>query len=402
MTIAGINTENHALVGTTFADQAYNSLVYNFSTNTITNLESLPQISGGTYSNLVPLAIDNQGQILLVAAAAGTTALDVLLLTPDGEPVVATLEPGTGVSYTGSDGAWTATGVLGQLGISYDAGAQSFLYTNGQMTTINPTDGPAIAINDAGQVVGGHFTSINNSGQYVGSSGSGLVYENQFSMPAQIVSGGVTANAPIVAYAINNSGEMVGSGGSNLGTAAFSYQNGQATNLSSEFNLNGKADWAYAISSSGYILIAEGLMAGSSPIHYVLVDPTGYHFSGVTGASVTDLTDLAGGSGKIATAVNDLGHVVGNGFLYSVGQFTSLQSLLPAVSSGQWSNLVATGINDSGQIVGQGTYDGQQVALLMTPDGVETPEPASFVIFAVGAAILGLRGAARRVKRRSA
>ena len=122
-----------------------------------------------------------------------------------------------------------------------------------------------------------------------------------------------------------------------------------------------------------------------------LVDPTGYHFNGVTGPSVTDLTDLAGGSGKIATAVNDLGQVVGNGFLYTGGQFISLQSLLPAVSSSQWSNLVATGINDSGQIVGQGAYDGQQVAFLMTPDGVETPEPSTVLIFAVGAAILGLR-----------
>ena len=33
----------------------------------------------------------------------------------------------TGVAYTSSNGTWTATGVLGQLGISYDAGGRIFL-----------------------------------------------------------------------------------------------------------------------------------------------------------------------------------------------------------------------------------------------------------------------------------
>ena len=57
---------------------------------------------------------------------------------------------------------------------------------------------------------------------------------------------------------------------------------------------------------------------------------------------------------------------MGNGFLYSNGSIQSLLSLLPTTSD--WSNLNATGINDAGQIVGQGTYNGQQVGFLMTPD----------------------------------
>src|SRR5262249_24120818 len=60
----------------------------------------------------------------------------------------------TGVSYSSSDGAWTATGLLQPLGISFDAGAKSFLFSNGQMGEINPTDGPAHALNNNGQVVG--------------------------------------------------------------------------------------------------------------------------------------------------------------------------------------------------------------------------------------------------------
>ncbi len=65
---------------------------------------------------------------------------------------------------------------------------------------------------------------------------------------------------------------------------------------------------------------------------------------------------------------------MGNGFLYSNGTTQALTSLLPG-SSG-WTNLNATAINDSGQIAGQGTYDGQQVAFLMTPSA-ETPEPGA-------------------------
>ena len=101
MTIAGINTANQALVGTTYADQAYNSLVYNFATNTITNLETLPQVTNGTFSNLIPLAIDNQGQILLVAATGGTGDSDILLLTPSGDPMVTAPEPGTWIVDAG-------------------------------------------------------------------------------------------------------------------------------------------------------------------------------------------------------------------------------------------------------------------------------------------------------------
>src|SRR5947208_2109644 len=53
----------------------------------------------------------------------------------------------TGVSYSSSDGTWTTGVILGPAAPrSYDSAAQSFLYSNGQMTQINPIDGPANAI----------------------------------------------------------------------------------------------------------------------------------------------------------------------------------------------------------------------------------------------------------------
>ena len=106
------------------------------------------------------------------------------------------------------------------------------------------------------------------------------------------------------------------------------------------------------------------------------------------------MTALPGGSGKIATALNDQGQVVGNGFLYTGGQFLSLQGLLPAPLSSQWSNLNATGINDAGQIVGQGLFDGQEQAFVMTPDAGSVPEASSLLIFGLvaGAVRLGIAG----------
>ena len=95
------------------------------------------------------------------------------------------------------------------------------------------------------------------------------------------------------------------------------------------------------------------------------------------------------------------GPEVGEGewVLYSNGATQSLLSLLP-VSSG-WSNLNATGINDSGQIVGQGTFDGQQVAFLMTPDAAETPELATWRFGAYSAAAAAGRMAARKIGRKN-
>ncbi len=308
----------------------------------------------------------------------------------------------TGVSYSSSDGTWTTGVVLGPAGpSSYDAGAKSFLFSNGQMTQINPVDGPANAINDSGQVVGGHYSSINDSGQYVGSGDGGLIYQGQSSFPGQLVSGGeVTTPLPILPYAINNAGQIVGwvSAGSTTIHAAIA-QNGHVTDLSAEFGLKGLADVATAISGSGYVLLREGQMSGSDPVHYLLYNPTGYHFNGDVGPSITDLTALPGGSGRIALALNNLGQVVGNGFLYAGGQFLSLQSLLPAPLSSQWSNLNATGINDAGQIVGQGLINGQEHAFLMTPHGSQVPEPSTLLIFGLASAALALRWVLGRSRR---
>ena len=79
-----------------------------------------------------------------------------------------------GISYNSSDGSF-ASGVYGQatpprFSVAGD-GAQSFLYSGGQLTSMNPIGGLAMSINDSGQVVGGQYSSMNDAGQYVGGVG---------------------------------------------------------------------------------------------------------------------------------------------------------------------------------------------------------------------------------------
>lgn len=90
---------------------------------------------------------------------------------------------------------------------------------------------------------------------------------------------------------------------------------------------------------------------------------------------------------------------MGNGFLYGDGTVQTLLNLLPA--SNGWSSLNATGINDSGQIVGQGTYDGHQVAFLMTPDAIETPEPGTIALWGLIVAGAAARAATSGGRRRN-
>jgi len=76
-----------------------------------------------------------------------------------------------GISYNSSDGSFGANVFVPEGPPRFDQtgnGAESFLYSNGQMSQTNPTDGVATSINNSGQVVGGDYVSINDSGQYVG------------------------------------------------------------------------------------------------------------------------------------------------------------------------------------------------------------------------------------------
>jgi hypothetical protein len=104
VTITGINTANQALLGSGYT--GFGALVYNFATQTLTNLQDLPPFSTGAYFNPVPLAIDNAGQLLIEATVDTPTGfvIDTLLLSPSDGPVTAP-EPGTWIIWALVGGA---------------------------------------------------------------------------------------------------------------------------------------------------------------------------------------------------------------------------------------------------------------------------------------------------------
>jgi hypothetical protein len=109
--ITGINTANQVLVGTSFGTMPYDALVYSLSSKSVTDLDTLPAITAGGYSNLEPFAIDDQGQVLVTAQLDTPTGpvFDTLLLTPSGEPIVTAPEPSTCITWALIAGAsWIA------------------------------------------------------------------------------------------------------------------------------------------------------------------------------------------------------------------------------------------------------------------------------------------------------
>ena len=82
--IAGLNAANQVLVGTAY-DSNFDVQVYNFNTNSLTDLGELPAVKAGNYFDLLPFAIDDQGQVLVYADQWSSTLGPVqctLLLTP--------------------------------------------------------------------------------------------------------------------------------------------------------------------------------------------------------------------------------------------------------------------------------------------------------------------------------
>jgi probable HAF family extracellular repeat protein len=192
------------------------------------------------------------------------------------------------------------------------------------------------------------------------------------------------------AYGINASGQVVGMSDTRTrAQQAFLYSNGTMTNLGSLSGENGGSS-ASGINASGQIVGASSTNNGYG------------HAFLYSDGTMTDLGTLPGGTQSYANGINASGQVVGesmiNGwdhpFLYSNGTMTDLNTLIAPTSG--WYLEEATAINDLGQIVGFGyNSQGQTHAFLLTT----VPEPSSFVLLGIGA--ISLLGYAWRRKQRS-
>jgi probable HAF family extracellular repeat protein len=141
--------------------------------------------------------------------------------------------------------------------------------------------------------------------------------------------------------------------------------------------LGGPVSLAIAVNDQG-VAVGQSLSADFSS--HAVMWQTG---------SLSDLGTLAGDVGSLASSINNEGEVVGvsfsdtfaRAFVWKDGVMTDLNTLIP--SSSGWVLVSANNVNDMGQIVGNGFLNGSLHAFLLTPStgrgrtGSASTSPAS-------------------------
>jgi probable HAF family extracellular repeat protein len=306
-------------------------------------------------------AINNNGQVVGVSSTA-TGANHAFLYTSGAMQDLGTL----GGSFGNGCGINNSGQVAGESYTTSGA-THAFLYTSGAMQDLGTLGGSystANAINDSGQVVGSSYTVGNALNPFLYTSGT---------MQDLGTLGGDWG----VAGGINNSGQVAGYTltAGDLAEHAFLYTSGAKQDLGT---LGGTTSWAQGVNNHGQVTGSSYTTSGAT-----------HAFLYASGA-MQDLGTL-GGSTSFAQGINDNGQVVGwsdtsggvqDAFFYSDGVMIDLNNLLPANSG--WTLINATAINDLGQIVGQGynAATGQDDAFLLniySPLSI-TAQPQSLVV----------------------
>lgn len=227
-------------------------------------------------------------------------------------------------------------------------------------------DSDVAGINDSGQIAGQYY----NNGYHAfitGPNGVGMTDLGIFSVNLQVISG------------INNSGQVVGHQFDGGYHAFITGPNGSGVTMLQ--TLGGRSSFANDINNFGQV-VGSASLPTDPRFHYVnafITDPDG--------VGITNLGTLGGQGESRASAINDLGEVVGtasaldsterHAFIFSHGGMTDLSLLDPVVASG-WRDIYPTEINNNGQIVGHGVdNNGYLHAFLLsyTPDTVFNPSP---------------------------
>jgi probable HAF family extracellular repeat protein len=330
-----------------------------------------------------------------------------LLLAPLALSVNASAAP----YFINHGGSWAAGFAINNSGAiagvfdqSHPYASGGFLYDNGVRDLIGADSRNATAINATNQVVGDtndgkiylysngqrqDFSSpdwrsprafgVNDSGQIVGTGGvDPLGYTHAFSYFGGTWTdlghpdGYGSAGLEVVASDVNNSGAVVGTYDSFFDPETFEfhlrgflYENGVAKDIGT---LGGATTVATAINDLGQIV---GWSASATGMHAFLYSEGIMH-------------DLGAFSHEsYAYGINDLGQVVGvsdgKPFLYSNGVMVDLSTQF---YDPEWRLAAAYGINNFGQIVGSGFLVGGTdqtpysipAAFILTP----VPEPSSY------------------------
>ena len=330
-------------------------------TYTVTDLGTL----GGSQSKA--LGLDNCGRVVGESNPTGSGATRPFIWSDGQMTDINASEGREGTAAAVVNG--TAVGTT-----RTSTGAQlPFIWTAaGGKTTFNPfggSFGAAFDINDSNKVVGVAEESVSRD--------RGFVWQQSAAVQTvQPFSGGSSS----AAYGINNAGKVVGTAQISSGaTHAFVLSGGVMTDLGT---LGGGdstqvSSYAFEINDSDQVVGYSFLPSDSAARNFRAFLAT------TSAGSMTDLGTL-GGSNSIAYDVNSSGQVVGmaqNGsnlsraFLRSsAGVMQDLNDLAPGTG---WTFQEARAVNDRGQIVGTGTNPGGQThAFLLTPSNAG-PSPCA-------------------------
>jgi probable HAF family extracellular repeat protein len=295
-------------------------------------------------------------------------------------------------------------------------GQQAVIIAEGSSSTISP-----ISLNGAGQVAG-WMTLSTSSAAFVYAEGRLRLFQsgddptilpaaiNDAGVVAGVLPSGVAATMDSTTGTITQFGRYGGVG------AAFTAISNSGL-LAGTISYPGRANTQAFTTSHGAIQMLQGLggtAAAPTAVNDTDIvvgqasDPAGRYEAVLwQNTTLSVLPVPVGVSDSIANDINNTGETVGIGWvesgtralLWSGGQVIDLNTLLP--SGSPWVLTSATGINDLGQVVGDGTYNGQSIGFLLTPDGVATsiiPEPATYALpcLATGLLFMGRRGRVTR------
>jgi len=321
--------------------------------STIYQITDLGVLAGGSVSSAT--SISSSGLVAGYGDTSSATSEPFLWSSGvglSGLNVGSALALGRGVNTSGK--------VVGYQ-LSADLSTTYAFSANGAGTALIPTLGGAnnlaTAINDSDTVVGYSDTA---DGSQIAFSYHGATLSSLGLLP-----GGTTS----AAYAINASGVIAGQADAADGSFHAVVSNGGVwTDLGVPFG--------YA--SSGATAIAgSGRVAGT--LTNELGATMGFVWTPSEPTGMTLLGALTPGGDSQAYGVNSSGLVVGTSdgvaFLFDANGIENLNTLLDPKSSG-WELESATAINDLGQIVGTGYYDDALHGFLLEPVTSPVPEPA--------------------------
>lgn len=344
---------------------------------------------GGSMS--VAYGINDHGQIVGASTLADGTQRAFSYLPGNGMTDIGTLGGATSIAYDvnnlGQITGAADTSFSSSDPSVYPRSSEAFLYSNGVMTglgglefTTSGSSDQTYQYNSVGRAIN-NLGQVTGQGQYddlMGTSGTrALLFQNGSVQALSLPTGNLTLTFGD-GVGINDAGAVVGSSVNQ----PFLYDGSIMSSLTS-----------LQTASMSYLSVSDinqsGMMVGTVLVNS-LPQAFTYHNGQLEILPSPTVLSIA-----FAYALNDVGQVVGNEFLWDQGEFYRLNDITQGLNGFHISN--AENINNLGQIVGFGTTsDGSTHAFMLSP--VVVPEPSSLLMLVAAGCLL--TGRRRRIQPR--